>query len=153
MYLISETFGLRKSGSAHSNLCAVQQPPEQNTPRMRREKPPPPVKPQDLAQRAMAWSQCSQPGPSTQTELQEREPSTTREQTNRTSVEVSEVPTASSTPTTSRNSRPRLAPPPPPPPKKPARLIPRGQSSDSSDHITRYRIFTNYNNDSDIFRI
>ncbi|KAK6733972.1 hypothetical protein RB195_017628 [Necator americanus] len=135
-----QTFGLRKSGSAHSNLCAVQQPPEQNTPRMRREKPPPPAKPQDLAQRAMAWSQCSQPGPSTQTELQEREPSTTREQTNRTSVEVSEVPTASSTPTTSRNSRPRLAPPPPPPPKKPARLIPRGQSSDSSDHITRVEV-------------
>lgn len=70
--------------------------------RVRREKPPPPQKPQGLAQRAMTWSKCSQPGPSKRSPLPEREPSTTREQTNGSSTDVAEVSTVSSAPSTSR---------------------------------------------------
>ncbi|EYC33820.1 hypothetical protein Y032_0001g11 [Ancylostoma ceylanicum] len=131
-----QPYAMRKCGSAHSNLCTVQ--PVEIKPRVRREKPPPPQKPVDLAQRAMTWSKCSQPGPSSKrSPLPERESSTPREQTNGNATEVAEVPTVSSTPSTSRNSRPRLAPPPPPPPKKPARLISRDQTSENKPRLYR----------------
>ncbi|VDM84996.1 unnamed protein product [Strongylus vulgaris] len=87
----------------------------------------------------MAWSQYSQPGPSQETpQSSRRESSTSLEQTNRISIEIPEVTSTCSTPSTSRNSRPRLAPPPPPPPKKPARLIPREQPVE--DNKTRIDI-------------